>query len=786
MNPRNTLLIIKTSVLTALALSTFCLTSMVMAEDIAPYRNPDLPVEKRVNDLLARMTLNEKIAQLCSLCPVTDLITPEKTLDPDKTKARIGSGVGTISPIRWETTAEVAMKNAIQKYLMEQTRLGIPVIFHDEGCHGVVAPGATSFPVPIGLACSWDTNLFERVFTVVAAEMRARGSQFALTPVVDICREPRWGRTDETMGEDPYLNGKLGTAAVFGLQGHAYPSFDDQHVAATLKHLVGHGQPEGGVNRAPGNIPLRLLLDTHLVPFRMIIEQAHPAAVMPSYNEVDGVPSHANGWLLQDVLRKQYKYAGLIVSDYGGIADLVEFHHVANDPQNAALRAFQAGVDMDLPSGACYGVNLAALVQQRKIPMAAIDASVKRVLSLKFHLGLFEHPYIDPQQATDITRLESSKMLALEAAQKSITLLKNKNGILPLAKDKYKKIAVIGPNANETHLGSYPGDPWYKISILAGIKAKLRDPSQVLYSEGCKITRNTPDSCLESWEQGKQEFPTQAENDAAIAAAVGVAQSSDLIILVLGENELLTREAWSDSHIGDRPSLDLFGAQQELADAIFKLGKPVVVYLMNSRPLSIASIADKADAILEGWYMGQETGHAAASILFGEVSPSGKLTISFPRSTGQIPAYYNYKPSANAFAGVGALSGPLYPFGFGLSYAAFTYSDLKLSKPAIHANEQTEATVTVKNIGLVKADEVVQLYIHDKVSSVTRPVKELKGFQRISLDPGQSRRVSFQITPDLLAFHDLQMNYVVEPGEFEIMVGTSSVDLHVVTLNVSE
>jgi beta-glucosidase len=752
------------------------------------YKDPKAPIERRVKDLLGRMTLEEKVAQLCGVWPVDPFADPNQVFDASKAKAVLGQGVCTIGPFRWPLEKEIPFRNAIQKYLMENTRLGIPVIFHDEGCHGVSAPNATSFPAPIGLACSWDPELIERVYTVVAGEMRARGSQYTLAPIVDIDRDPRWGRTDETMGEDPYLNGKLGAAMVFGFQGRDWPAIGAGHVAATLKHLTGHGQPEGGNNRSPGDVTLRQLYEAHLVPFQMVIAEAHPFAVMPSYNEVDGVPSHANTWLLQDVLRKQFGFDGLIASDYNGIKDLDAFHHVARDKAEAALTAFRAGVEVDLPvDGAVYPA-LKGLVELGKIPVAEVEARVRKILRFKFAMGLFENPYTDEQQAVAITKLDSSRALALEAARKSIVLLKNSNNILPLARGRYKKIAVIGPDAKEAHLGSYPGIPWQSVSLLDGVKEKVGSAADVLYAEGCKITKNDVPSFLAAWKEINQQiFPTEAENKAAIAEAVQMARQADLILLAIGENELICRESWAPDHVGDRTALELFGAQGDLARAMMALGKPVVVYLVNGRPLAIPEIDDRADAIVEGWYMGQETGHAAADILFGDVNPSGKLTISFPRATGDLPDYYNHKPSAHTYPTVDENTvKPLYPFGFGLSYTTFELSDLKLSAPTIRKKETTQVQATIANTGPRQGDTIVQLYIHDKIASVTRPVKELKGFQRISLEPGQRRQVTFTITPKDLSFYDMQMRYGVEPGEFEIMVGASSEDVKTVTLNVTD
>lgn len=749
------------------------------------YRDGGAAIDQRVQDLLNRMTLAEKVQQLRGVGAFADQITTDGRFDPAKAAPFLDHGIGQLGPIRLEASREVALRNAIQKYLMEQTRLGIPAMFHDEACHGFLAQGVTSFPVPIGLACSWNPDLMQRIFATVAGEMRARGVGHALAPVVDICRDPRWGRTDETLGEDPYLNGVMAAAIVRGLQGSDDGTVAPGHVAATLKHFAGHGQPQSGINRAPADVGLRDFYDSHLAAFRIAIALGHPAAVMPSYNEVDAVPSHANAWLLQDVLRKEFHFDGLIVSDYSGVEYLHDVHGVAADHADAAAKALLAGVDVDLPKGVAFA-HLQELIEQGRVPMSAVDAAVTRVLRVKFKMGLFDNPYVDPQKAIEVTHKPQSAQLALEAARQCIVLLKNRDRVLPIPRDKYKTIAVIGPNAAQARLGSYSGVPWHKVSILQGMQQKLAGKADVLWAEGCKITTNLPDSSYDAWKKVvAPEFPTEAQNRASIVEAVAVARRADLIVLVLGENETLCREAWDGGHVGDRASLELPGAQNDLADAIFALGKPVVVYLMNGRPLAVPRAVQKADALLEGWYMGQETGTAVADVLLGDVNPSGKLTITIPRATGQIPAYYNCKPGARLFDYVDVSSQPLFPFGFGLSYTTFSYSAPVLSAPSMPAGGQVTVSTTVTNTGKLAGDEIVQLYIHQKLSSVTRPIKQLEGFSRISLAPGQARTVTFTINKDSLAFHDIHMNYTVEPGDFDVMVGPSSAELQKVTLRVT-
>ncbi len=629
------------------------------------------------------------------------------------------------------------------------------------------------FSSAIGLACSWDTKLFEEVYSVIAREMRQGGLISPSHLSIDVCRDPRWGRVEETYGEDPYLNGMLSCAAVKGLQGTDTGEVAADHVAATLKHLGGMVSLKEAKTRDPLTTLFRELRDYHLPPFRMCIKNARPAAMMPSYNEVDGVPSHANKWLIKDLLRKEMGFEGLVVSDYYGTDQLFNKHFVAENGKDAARIAFNSGVQYEFPQGNLYKL-LPELVKESKVRSEDIDKAVEQTLTLKFELGLFENPYISAEHAIEISRNPGHKSVALKAARESIVLLKNDN-LLPLKKGKYRKIAVIGPCAGDPCFGGYAGEPHEKTGLFKGIKNKAGNTSEVMYAVGCRLTTNLTLSYF-NWKYDDIVFAGREENLGLIKEAVNVARKADIVILALGENEHLCREAWAKTHIGDNMTLDLFGEQEELADAIISLGKPVVLYLMNGRPLSINKLAKKVPAVLEGWYMGQETGIAAADIIFGDINPSGKLTITVPKSAGQLPMYYNYKPTAQFMDYISQDINPLYHFGFGLSYTKFSYSEPRLEHPFIKPDGSTYVSVEVTNIGKVAGDEIVQVYIRDKVSSVTRPIKELKGFQRISLDPDETKTVRIDITPDKLAFHNIDMNYVVEPGEFEIMVGSSSRD----------
>ena len=715
---------------------------------------------------MSHMSLQDKINQLHANYGIADNF-PNGRITDEGVKKAVGNGVGEISPMDYlNLTQQIEAYNAIQKYLVEQTPLGIPAIFHGEACHGVAftyGDGQTSYPVPIGMASSWDQQLYHDVYTEVAAEARSRGLEQVLTPVLDIDRDPRWGRTDETMGEDGYLNGRLGIATVEGFQGGTGGPIDDKHVAVTLKHFVGHGEPQGGSNTAPANFPPRIILDEHVLPFRMVIAAAKPAAVMLSYNEIDSVPNHINAWLIQDVLRKKLGFEGLTVSDYRGISGVADSQHAARDHSDAAAKAISAGVEMELPSADAFNA-LPDLVKQGVVKQSDIDAAVAHVLALKFRLGLFEHYTLDAGQAKALPQLQSTRDLALRAARESIILLKNKDNLLPLAKGHYQTIAVIGPNADACNLGGYSGTPPYTVSLIDGIKKKVGATSRIVYAQGCGIDPSHPD-------------------DQHIDDAVKVAKDADLIILAIGDKSSICQETWPGQD-GDRTSLDLYGKQQELADAMFALGKPVVVYLMNGRPISMPAVVEKADAILEGWSMGQETGHAAADILFGDVNPSGKLTITIPKSLGNLPCYYDQKPYDAGPRFINDDDKPLFPFGFGLSYTTFSYSAPKLANTSISTTGRTTVSVTITNTGTIAGDEIAQMYVHPQYSSVTRPVKVLRGFARVHLEAGEAKTVSFPITPDLLSYYDINMNYGVEPTDLDVMVGPSSADTQKVVLKI--
>ena len=764
-----------------------CSASLVaIAEDIPAYRDAKRSVEERVADLVARMTLQEKIAQLEGTWQNRGNLKDQNQLFvdaqggfvPERARVVLKNGLGQMSrPSEQRGPRAMAeFTNTLQKWVKENTRLGIPVLFHEECLHGHAALKGTSYPQAIALASTWDEALIHDVFRAVAGEVRARGAQQCLAPVLDLARDPRWGRTEETYGEDPYLVSHIGLSAIRGFQGNG-PGIDKSHVMATAKHFAVHGQPEGGTNVAPGNYSERVIREYFLMPFEAAVRQGHVQTVMASYNEIDGIPSHSNKHLLDDILRHEWGFDGLLVSDYFGITELRTVHNVVGSNEAAAKLALESGVDIELPFAEAYP-SLIEQVNQGKVSEELVDRAVARVLRTKFLTGLFDDPYVDPDDAEKITNSVEHQRLALQAAHEAIILLKNQGNLLPLEKSKYQRIAVIGPNAADVHLGGYSNKPGRGVSVLDGIKAELGPGSQVLYAEGCKITETLPD-----WDADKVVLGDATRNAKRIDEATKVAKKADLVILILGGNEQSSREAWAKNHLGDRDSLDLLGDQDQLVKGILATGKPTVVFLLHGRPNSINYIAEHVPAILEGWYLGQEGGTAVADVLFGNYNPGGKLPISVPRSVGQLPDYYYQKPSAKR-GYLGSTTEPLFPFGWGLSYTTFKYSNLRVASDTIGPEGQTKVSVDLTNTGSIRGDEVAQLYIHQKISSVTRPIKELRGFHRISLRPGETKTIEFTLGPKDLSYLNREMQRVVEPGTFELMAGGNSVDLITTSLNV--
>jgi beta-glucosidase len=762
------------------------------------YKDASQPIERRVEDLLSRMTLGEKVAQMITVWEHKDRIqTPAGDFSPEAASSAFPDGLGQVArpsdrrgvaaPAATAAAGANARQlgrdaretadyiNAAQHWAMEHSRLGIPILFHEESLHGYVARDATSFPQAIALASTWDPALSERIFNVASREMRARGAIMALAPVVDVARDPRWGRIEETYGEDPYLVSEMSLAAIRGFQGATLP-LGPQRVFVTLKHMTGHGQPENGTNVGPAEISERTLRENFFPPFERAVRTFPIRSVMASYNEIDGVPSHANRWLLHDVLRGEWGYQGAVVSDYFAIRELMTRHRMFDNITDAAAAAMNAGVDMETPDGEAY-LHLPDLLRSGRITMAQIDDAVRRILRMKFESGLFEHPYVDAAAADRLTATPDAIALAREAAGRAMVLLRNQNDLLPLDASRIHRMAVIGTHARDTPIGGYSDVPRHVVSVLEGMQEESRGRFQVDFAEGVRITEQR------IWAQDEVHLTPPEVNDRLRAEALATARNADVIVMVLGDNEQTSREAWADNHLGDRDSLDMIGPQDQLAREIFALGKPVVVILLNGRPLSVNYLAANAPALLEGWYLGQETGHGVADVLFGRVNPGGHLPVSIARSVGQLPIFYNHKPSARR----GYLfdtTAPLYPFGYGLSYTSFEISPPHLPRPTIRVGENVRVEVDVRNTGRRAGDEVVQLYVRDDAASITRPVIELKRFRRVTLQPGESRTIAFELTPDDLALWNLQMRRVVEPGTFTLSSGPDSATLRSATLTV--
>ena len=757
------------------------------------YKDASRPVSARVDDLLSRMSLVEKVAQLTSVWVYE--VLRDFRFNPEKAGAKMAEGMGQITRLGGASNllpADAARTaNDIQRFLVEKTRLGIPAIIHEEACSGCLTRAANVFPQAIGVGSSFEPDLAEEMGTIIRSQMMALGARQALAPLLDITRDPRWGRTEETYGEDRYLTARMGTAYIRGLQSDRL----EDGILATGKHFAGYGMSEGGMNWAPAHIPRRELLETYLYPFEAAVREAGLRSIMPGYHEIDGIPCHTNTWLLGDVLRKQWGFDGLVVSDYFGINMIHDYHGAALDKDNAARMALEAGVDVELPSADCYAAPLVEAVEKGLVDAALVDKTVRRVLEMKFRLGLFEKPYVDVDSVdarfnTAVNRLYSRRM-----AEKSIVLLKN-NGILPLARTK-KRIAVIGPNADSVRnmLGDYTypshiesqldmlednfagtampedrvsvADAMPKMdTVLTGLKKAVASADiEIVYAKGCDVLPLA------------NQTPGQAR--AGFDAAISAARSADVVILVLGDKAGLITDCTS-GEARDRAGLDIPGEQKALLQAVHAVGKPTVLVLVNGRPYTLTWEDAHVDAIVEVWFPGEEGAAAIASVLFGDVNPGGRLPITFPRSVGQIPVYYSHRPSGGRSHWKGDYvdesAKPLYPFGHGLSYTSFAYGNLEIPA-SVPVDGQIVICMTVANTGAAAGEEVVQLYLHDILSDVTRPVKELSGFKRIALHPGETRRLTFSVSTDQLGFYDREMRFVIEPGDLEVMLGASSDDI---------
>ena len=714
-----------------------------------------------VEDLLGKMSLEEKIAQLGSIS-IRDLLEDGR-FSAEKAEKTIPNGIGQItrtagwSDLGPKEAAELA--NAVQKFLIEKTRLGIPAISHEECLSGFMTSGATTYPQAIGMASTWEPELIQSMTSAIRKEMRAVGAHQGLSPVLDVLRDPRWGRVEETQGEDHYLVACMGVAYIKGLQG------DDlkEGVIATAKHFAAHGFPEGGRNWAPVHMGQREFREIFLFPFEAVVREAQVKSIMNAYHDLDGVPCAASRELLTDILRGEWGFDGIVVSDYNSINMLQSSHHTAADKKEAAIQALEAGIDVELPGTDCYGEPLLRALKEKLISEELLDEVVRRVLRVKMMLGLFENSYVDPEPARAIFDAPEHRFLAREIAHKSIVLLKNDGGMLPLNKN-IGSIAVIGPNAASkiNLLGDYAYAAHLSheetaipiVSVLDGVKSAVSGRTVVRHAKGCEVFGGTTEG---------------------FAEAVEAANGSDMVILVVGGKSGLS-ESDTTGEFRDRANLGLPGLQDRLVDAVCETGKPVVVVLVNGRPLSIGWIADNVKAIVEAWLPGEEGGDAVADVLFGDYNPGGRLPISVPRTAGQIPINYNRKPISHRDY-VFTKGTPLYPFGYGLSYTSFEYRGLRISPDEIPPAGQVVISLRVKNVGDREGDEVVQLYVRDVVASVTRPVKELKGFKRVTLKAGEEKRVIFKLSADQLAFYDKDVKLVVEPGTFEVMVGASSEDI---------
>jgi beta-glucosidase len=767
----------------------------------AIYKDANAAIPDRVHDLLGRMTVEEKVAQLESgwtLPPFGTFQIPSAVegdhINEVVAKKIASNGLGTYAFLdeflgtggQHNPRIGAQHRNLLQSWIMKNTRLGIPIMFHGEALHGAVTTGATSFPAAVALGSTWDPDLLQKMFTTVAQEVRASGNTLVLAPVLDLSRDPRYGRVEEMYSEDPYLVAQIGTAAVKGLQGSG-DRLDPNHVFATAKHFV-HGQPENGTNVGPNDFSERTMRSIFLYPFEQVIKNAHIEAVMPSYNENNGgIPSHANTWLLKDVLRKEWGFTGLTVSDYTAVEQLASLQHVAANNAGAGLLAFKSGVDMELPAPSGYPALVAA-AKDGRLSEKELDDAVSRVLTAKFRAGLFEHPYVDEDRAAAEVGNKDHGKLARQVADEAIVLLQNKGNLLPLDASKIKTLAVIGPNGKKERLGTYSGIPPYYVSLVDGLQKRAGAGVKVLFAEGCKISE--PDTAPNLNSFAPYDAPKEETDQKLLQESIDTAKSADLIVLALGGNETVSRESIGNIGMGkpsygDSDTIELPGRQNELVHEVAKLGKPMVAVLLNGKAYAIEQLTNEAPAIVEGWYLGQETGNAIAGVLFGDVNPSGHLPVTIARNVGQLPVYY-YKTPAARRGYVFHDNSPLFPFGYGLSYTTFTFSTPTLDHDQISASQTAKVSIKVTNTGSRAGDQVVQMYIHHTVSSVVQPVIVLRGFKRVHLEPGASTTVSFDVGPDQLAILDAQMHKTVEPWPVDIMIGSSSADTSTIRLNIAE
>ncbi|MFG1867155.1 glycoside hydrolase family 3 N-terminal domain-containing protein [Micromonospora arborensis] len=749
------------------------------------YVDATVPVEERVSDLLARMTREEKLAQLGSTWAFA--VLEGGRFSAERAQPILGRGLGHVTRVAGATSLKAAqvaqVANAIQRFLVTETRLGIPAIVHEEVCSGVMAREATIFPQAIGVASTWAPELNGQLADAVRAQMRAMGSHQGLSPVLDVVRDPRWGRTEETYGEDPYLVARMGVAFVRGLQGDGLAD----GVIATAKHFVGYGASEGGLNWAPAHLPPRLLREVYLYPFEAAIREGGLQSVMAGYHELDGIPCHANEELLDDVLRREWGFAGSVVSDYFAVNDLHSYHHFAQDKQQAATLSLTAGVDVELPATDAYAGALTRALDAGEVSDARLDEAVSRVLRHKFELGLFEDPYVDEGAVATAVDAQRHRDVALEIARRSLVLLKN-DGVLPLLREA-GTVALIGPNADDArHL---LGDYSFAAHIEALIEARERRgllgemmtiPDDLEIEESTDGVPTVRDELLARLGDRLRYAPGCDVVDPStdgFSEAVAAAAAADVAVLVLGDRSGLTPRA-TTGESRDRSSLDLPGVQEELVRAVVATGTPVVAVLVAGRPVGSDFLHEKCAAVLMAWLPGQTGAQAIAEVLLGEVNPSGRLPISYPRSVGQIPVFYGHKVSGGRSHWHGDYVDspvtPRYCFGHGLGYTSFEIDEATVDRAEVRAGDSVSVEVTISNTGHRAGEEVVQLYVRDPQSTVTRPVLELKGFARVSAAAGQRVAVRFDLPTAQLGFYGRTMDYTVEPGQIEVYVGFSSQD----------
>jgi beta-glucosidase len=745
---------------------------IVAAANAQLYKNPKAPVEARVKDLLGRMTLEEKVGQM-SMSSLKG-----------STENSIAYGVCE-SP--FITVNEIAaLSVTAKKYAREKTRLGIPPIQIGECLHGQLASGATIFPQAIAQGSTWNPALIEQMGSVIAYEASSSGVDQALSPLFDLIRDPRFGRVEECYAEDPFLVSRMGTSFVIGMQGSAEQSrvgIGKDKVMCTAKHFAAYSIPVAGINLAPASIGERELRSMFLVPFRDAVQKANIYSVMPSYNEMDGVPAHANHFLLEQVLRREWGFKGYVFSDYEGLSQLYSFQHIAKNAEDAAPIALNAGVDLEAPKPDVYA-KLVQLVKTGRVKEAQIDTAVARILTAKFKAGLFEKPLVDTLQLKKRVHTPAHVALSQQIAEESVILLKNDKQLLPLNINTLKSLAVIGPNANQVQYGDYSStrDSRSGTTILNGIKELVGNRVKINYAKGSTLS---------------------GHDKSGFAEAVAAAKKSDAVVVVLGTTSVVFSGIGWNGHAPESEPKDSFtcgegydvtdinpeGVQRELLQEIYKTGKPVILVLVHGRPWSITWEKENIPAILEAWYPGEKGGVAIANILFGKVNPSGRLNISIPQSAGHIPVFYNHVASNKGFYHnpgspdkpgqdyVFSSTNVLFPFGYGLSYTTFKYSNMQVSATSFGKNDVVQVSVDVTNTGNLAGKEVVQMYLGNKVNSVTTPVMALKGFDKINLKPGETKTVKFIVKPEDIAIWNADMKQVTEPGTFDVMIARSAEDV---------